>query len=188
MCKRLISSCFVSLCLLVAGSTAAAQEVVHALTGTVVNVNPQSKSMVVNTDDGSSGQFALADPNSRLDFNRAVKDEVKPAANFDKTNEQVIVLYYGDSTVRTAVGVQDLGAGPFVKTQGTVVKTNKHDHTITLKDGSGKTVTIHMAPNSLADTTDGVMPGERFEPSKGDTVNVVATNQNGVEQGLFLHD
>lgn len=187
MCKRLIPSCFLSMCLMLAGS-AAAQEVVHALTGTVVNVNPQAKTMLVNTDDGSSGQFALADASSKLDFNKAVKDEVKPAATFDKNNAQVIVFYYGDNSVRTAVGVQDLGAGPFVKTQGTVVKVNRHDHTVTIKDGSGKPMSLHISSTAMADTPDGVVPGDKFDPSKGDNISVVATNDNGVEKALFLHE
>ena len=187
MRRRLISSCLFYICLTFAAS-AAAQEVVHALTGTVVSVNPQAKTMLVNTDDGSQGQFTLADANSRLDFNRAVKDEVKPAATFDKTNDEVIVLYYGDNAVRTAVGVQDLGTGPFIKTQGTVVKVNKHDHVIAIKDATGKTVDLHVGPNAMADTMDGVVPADKFEPSKGDNISVVATKTNATETLLFLHD
>ena len=49
----------------------------------------------------------------------------------------VLMYYIGDSAARTAVAVQDLGAGPLGKTKGTFVKMNKHQHTLTIKDEAG---------------------------------------------------
>jgi archaellum component FlaG (FlaF/FlaG flagellin family) len=188
MHKRLIQSCFVSACLLFAGP-AFAQEVVHALSGTVTSVNPQTKTMTVTTPDGSSNQFNLvSDPKKEIDFNKDVRDLAKPADSFDAANAHVVVFFYGNDTVRNAIAVEDLGAGPFINRQGTVTKTNKHDHTLTIKNAKGKAETFHMDPKSVADTMDGVVQADHWEPSKGDEISVVATTANGTETALFVHD
>ncbi len=187
MKNRLILSCVVSVCLLFAGP-AFAQEIVHALSGTVANVDSQAKTMTVNTLDGSSSQFSLvSNPKTNLDFNKDVRDQAKPADTFDTAKAEVIVFYYGNNAIRNAVAVQDLGAGPFIKAQGTVTKTDRHDHTITIKDAKGKSQTFHMDAKTVADTMDGVVPGDRWEPSKGDDINVVANNANGTPTALFVH-
>lgn len=180
--------CFASICLLFAGS-AAAQEIVHALSGTVVKVDPQTKTILLNTDDGSEGQFKIVpDPNIPLDFNRDVRAQTTAAGSFQKADGEVVVFYFGNSSVRTAVAVQDLGAGPFVKLQGTVTKVNKHDHEITIRNAAGKSETLHTDPKAVADTPDGVVPADRFEPDKGDEISVVATTAKGAETIVFLHD
>lgn len=188
MRRPLISSWLLSVCLLFA-APASAQVIVHALSGTVVKLDPQAKTLLLNTDDGSGGEFKLVSSSAiSLQFNRDVRAAATPSESFDKTNAQVVVFYYGNDTVRNAVAVQDLGAGPFVKSSGTVVKVNKHDHSVTIKDAAGKSETFLMGPKAVADTPDGVMPANRFEPEKGDNISVIATTVNGVETALFLHD
>lgn len=188
MRKRLIQSCFVSVCLLCAGP-AFGQEIVHALSGTVTNVNPDTKIMTVATADGSSTQFNLiSHPKTDINFDKSVRDQTKPADGSVTANAHVIVFYYGNDSLRNAVAVEDLGAGPFVNAEGTVTKTDKHSHTLTIKDAKGKSQTFQMDSKSVADTTDGVVQGDRWEPSKGDEVSVVATTANGTETAVFVHD
>lgn len=188
MRKPLAFGWLVSACLVFTVS-AAAQEIVHALSGTVMSVNPQAKTIQINTDDGSGGQFNLtSNPHATLDFNKDVKGEVKPATTFDKSNTEVVVFYYGNNAIRNAVAVQDLGAGPFTKVEGTVVKCNKHDHTVSIKDSMGKQQTFQISSKAVADTPDGVVQADRFEPQKGDDINLVATNANGKPTAVFLHD
>jgi hypothetical protein len=178
--------------MLAAGSLCAAngQEIVHALSGTVTKVDPQSRTIQVTTNDGSEGLFSYPATGGKTEvsFDRNVKDRTTPVGSFNKINEQVIVYYYGDSSERTAVAVQDLGPGPFDTVEGTVTKFDKHQHRITVKNASGKEQTFQIDPKAMADSMEGAVPGDRFSPSKGDNVRVIATKANGTETALFIRD
>lgn len=188
MRQRLIPCALLCTSLLLAGS-AAAQEVIHALSGTVVKTDAQARNMLVKTNDGSDGQFKFEpNPNVSVIFDKTVREHATPVADFDKQNADVVVFYYGNGDVRTVVAVQNLGAGPFVKAQGTVTKFNKHEHAITIKGADGKMQTFHMDPKAVADTMDGVVQADRFEPQKGDTVRVIATQSGGAENALFVRE
>jgi hypothetical protein len=174
---------------LLTAAPAMAQEIVHAVSGTVVSVDPAAKTITLNTNDGSDGVFAInSNPHVQLDFDESVRREAIPAASFNKPKDQVVVFFYGNNTVRNVVGIDDLGAGPLVTTTGTVVKFNKHDHVLTLKDGNGKDADFQIGPKAVADTTNGVVPGEKFDPQKGDNLRVIATGGSGNETALFLRE
>ncbi len=49
----------------------------------------------------------------------------------------MIVYYYGVGTVRTVVALRSLGPGPLTKSRGTVVKFDKGDHPLSIKNQSG---------------------------------------------------
>ena len=107
---------------------ASAQEIVHALSGTVTHIDPQSRTMQVKTNDGSEGSFSFpaAKGSTEVSFDRDVKDRTVPVDTFNKPDEQVIVYYYGNGSVRTAVAVQDLGTAPLDVVEGTVTKFDKN--------------------------------------------------------------
>ncbi len=174
-------------CALAAATALHAQEVVHALTGTMTSVDAKAKTFQVATDDGTEGQFSsVVNPKLSYEIPSKLKGSVTPAANFNKVNTRVLVYYIGDNSVRTAVAVEDLGAGPFVKVRGTVVKLDKHKHSLTVADDAGKQETFQIGPKTVAEAADGVEEGMHFDAQKGDAVRVTASTANGAEDALFI--
>ena len=116
-----------------AAFVANAQEVVHALAGTVTYINPTNKTIIINTDDGSEPLFKdMTASNASLDFAKDLRADSTPADTFTKKGAHVIVYYFGDGDERTAVALQDLGGGPLKKISGSVSKFNKHEHLLTI--------------------------------------------------------
>jgi hypothetical protein len=184
---KIVRCCVVLLSLGLASYQAKAQEIVHALTGMLTSVNPKTSTLHVATDDGSDGLFKIfTDKGTQLSFQKNVKAESVPAAGFTKTKTQVLVFYIGDDAERTAVALEDLGAGPFVKTVGTVVKLDRHAHILTVKDSTGVEQTFHIDAKTVGEATNGVLEGEKFDADKGAKVRVIASTENGAETALFI--
>lgn len=100
--------CLLIGCLLVATHAATAQEVVHALCGTVISINEAAKTITVSTDDGSEGLFKdFTESNVSLDFDKRIRAETTSAQAFTKNGVRAIVFYFGDRDVRTVVALQD---------------------------------------------------------------------------------
>ena len=182
---------FLHVCLFVGAlsftAAANAQQIVHALAGTVTAVHPASNTIQVATDDGSQGLFdVMTKKDVLLDFEKNVKAMTTPAIAFTKAHCQVVVFYYGDDDSRTTVAVEDLGDAPLVKTMGTVVKVDKKAHLLTVKSDSGEEQTFHVDAKTIADSTSGVMEGQKFDPNKGAKVRIVATMENGAPTALFI--
>ena len=169
---------------------AAAQEIVHALSGMSQKVDQESRTIQVATNDGSEGTFAFPPTTSKtkVDFERDVQGRATPVASFAKVNEHIVIYYYGTGDLRTAVGVQDLGPGPFDTVEGTVTKFDKHHEQISVRDSSGKEHSFQIDPKAMADSPEGAVPANRFSASKGDNVRVIANKGSGVETALFIRD
>jgi len=164
-----------------------AQQIVHAMTGKVTAVSQGNKTIEVATDDGSGGVFGiLAQKDVLLNFDKNVKAMTTPASSFTKANCEVVVFYYGEEGSRTTVAVEDLGASPLVKALGTVVKLDKHAHLLTIKDDAGQEQTFHIDAKTLADSSAGVVEGQKFDANKGAKVQVTAATENGASTALFI--
>ena len=100
----------------------------------------------------------------------------------------MILYFYGDGDVRTAVAVQDLGTTQLVNSIGTVSRFDKHHHTVVMKTSTAAPQTFQIDPKSVADTPDGVIDGQKFVPAKGDQLRVVASTANGAGNALFLRE
>jgi hypothetical protein len=158
---------------------------IHALAGTVDNVDQKSGTIAINTDDGSRGNFKAASklPNA---LDKSLRADVVPAAEFTSKSEHVIVYYTGDSEVRTAVAVEDLGKASLEKDTGTVVRFDKHAHTLTIKNDKGTEISFHIAPKTVAETSTGAVEGYKFDLDKGESVRVTATGASGDQTALFI--
>jgi phosphotransferase system IIA component len=174
-------------CLLLATFAATAQEVVHALCGTVRSINSTAKTITIATDDGSEGLFKdFTKSNVSLDFDKRIRAEATMADAFTKNGVQVIVYYFGNSDVRTAVALQNLGTGPFEKSSGTVVKFHRNEHVLTIKNKSGVEESFHISPKTLAETAMGAVKGYELDLEDGDQVRVTASPVSGGETALFI--
>jgi hypothetical protein len=98
---------YLSLCTFIA----TAQEVVHALTGTVTSMNP-GKTIQVDTDDGAELDFKdLTKSNIPLEFDKDLRAQATSADRFNTKGTHVIVYYFGEGELRTAVALQGLPQG-----------------------------------------------------------------------------
>ncbi len=180
-------------CLLIAsiafGTLAAsAQEVVHAVTGVVTAIDPAGKTIQLKTDDGTEGLFTtVKKPGVSLDpYNaKVVQADAKPAAAFTATNTQVLVYFIGYADVRTAVAIENLGAGPFEKIVGTVTKLDKHVHLLTIKSASGEE-SFQIAAKTVGEASEGVTEAEKLDLQPGTQVRVIATKANGSLTAHFI--
>ncbi len=178
---------FLLTCLAVFSLSASAQEVVHALTGTVVSIDSKAKTILVKPDDGTEGLFKLpTKQDGSLDFDKNVRAGTTPAAAFTKTNTQVLIYYIGYNTERTVVAVQDLGSARLVKVVGPVISFNKHQHLLTVKNASGAEVSFQVDDKTVAETPGGVTEMGKFDPHKGDRLRVVALSSSGAAKALFI--
>jgi hypothetical protein len=168
-------------------ASANAQQIVHALTGKVVAISATSKTIQVDTDDGSQGNFdVLTQKDVLLSFEKNVKAMTVPATTYSKADSHVVVFFYGDDSARTVVAVEDLGSGPLTTDLGTVVKLDKHAHQITIKGDSGDEKTFQIDGKTLADSFYGVTEGQKFSADKGAKVRITASVENGTPTALFI--
>jgi hypothetical protein len=177
----------IAVCFSVATSAASAQQIVHALSGTVESVNAKIKMTEIDTDNGTSGHFEwLKNLGAEINFDKSVKADAVDADKFTNKGAHVIVYFIGDSDIRTIIAVHDLGSGPLEKTTGTVVKLDRKGRLLTIKNSAGAEETFHLDPKTVGDTTMGVAEGLKFDFSKGDAVRVTAAPSNGGETALLI--
>jgi hypothetical protein len=187
MLKAICFSCVFAGCLGSLTVAAHAQQVVHALTGTVSGTDDLSKTLIVFQDTGSVGQFKdMTSGKTRVVIDKKIALDTTAAEADKKKGTYVIVFYYGDNEDRTAVALKNLGAGPFTSAEGTVTKFDGKQHTITLQDKAGTEQTFKIAQNTVAEGYMGVVDGYKFQASKGDHIRVVGTTDNGAVTAVFV--
>jgi hypothetical protein len=166
---------------------ASAQEVVHALCGTVRSINPMNKTITVGMNNGTVMLFnESTKSNVSLDFDKGIRSEATTLDSFTKSGVRIILYYFGNGDTRTAVALEDLGTGPFEETSGTVVKFDRHERVLTLRSNSGVEESFHLDPKTVAETPYGAMEGSELEAKDGDHLQVMASSVNGKETALFI--
>jgi hypothetical protein len=189
MLRAITSACLVAGCLASASVSSVAQEVVHALTGTVSSINNAAKTITVLRDSGSQDVFAeLTNTKTHISFDKRIASETTAADAFDKKGAYAIVFYVGDVGAPSVVALKSLGSGPFSATVGTVEKIDNHDHSISLEDKSGAMQTFKINAQTIAEGAMGVEEGLKFQAGKGDQVRVVSTTVDGTATALFLRE
>jgi hypothetical protein len=169
-------------------ASAAAQMVVHAVSGMVKAINANSNTMDVEVDNGTTSQFKLpSNAKVSLDFDNALRSDSIEANKFEHIGSFVVVYYYGYDDDKTAVAVKDLGPGPFQKDEGTVVAYDKHDRTMTVKDDGGKSATFALNEHLVVDRGISVDTGRGYSPHKGDHVVVTYATSGDKNSVVFVH-
>jgi hypothetical protein len=164
----------------------AAQQVVHALTGTVSSINKAGETIAVLQDVGGDSVFQNpANPKTRVMLDKKIGPGTVSADAFKDNGAYVIVFYYGGSDNRTVVAFKNLGTGPFSSTVGTVKKYERA-HAVTVQDESGAVQIFKIAPDTVAEGYAGVVDGSKFQPSGGDKVRIVSAVVDGSPTVLFI--
>lgn len=186
MLKALVKSCAFAGCVVLLPFSLPAQEVVHALTGTVSSINKAGQTVAVLQDTGGAGVFQTrTNAKARFDFDKKVQQDTIAADAFNDKGAYVIVFYYGGTDNRTVVAFKNLGQGPFASTIGTVKKYERA-RSLTIKDESGKTETFKIAPDTVAEGYVGAQDETKFQISGGDKVRVVSSSASGTPTALFI--
>ena len=185
--QRKLGSTLIPVTMMVLCASAGAQMVVHAVSGMVKAVNPDSKTMDVTVDNGTTSQFKLpTKAKVTLDFDKALQSDSVSASSFQHIGNYVVVYYYGYATDRTAVAVKDLGAGPFQKVEGTVMSFDKHERTMTVNDDAGKSTTIALNDHMVLDSGVSVTSGRGYDPHKGYHVIVTYSQSGDKNTAVFV--
>lgn len=164
----------------------AAQQVVHALTGTVSSINKASQTVAVLQDVGGSGIFQNpSNPKTHVSLDKKIEAGTVTADAFKDNGAYVIVFYYGGSDDRTAVAFKNLGPGPFSSAVG-IVKKLERSRALTVKDESGKEETFKISPDTVAEGYAGVVDGSKFSVQGGDKVRIVSSVVGGSPTALFI--
>jgi len=187
MMKEILKTCLLAACFLLVSDAATAQEVVHALTGTVTSIDASAKTITVYTDNRSEGFFKdMTNSNTPIEFDKDIRANATAVDSFKMKGAYVIVFYFGGGGVRTAVALRSLGAGPFSKDTGTVVKI-EGKNSISITDESGAIKSFKLTSNTVAETEYGAVIGAKYQPHKGDKVRVTATAVNGSATALLIN-
>ena len=186
MFRALVKGCALAACVVSLPACLAAQEVVHALTGTVSSIDQATHSISVLQDVGGDTTYHdLTNPKTRVDFDKKVQALTISADAFKDKGAYVIVFYFGMDENRTAVAIKNLGSGPFSSTVGTV-KDFDRGRSVTVKDESGAVQTFKITPDTVAEAGSGVVEGTRFSVGRGDQVRIVSSVQGGSPTALFI--
>jgi hypothetical protein len=166
MFQRLYTFSLLAGCFAFCAVTATAQEVVHALTGIVTSMNA-GKTIQVDTDEGPEVNFKdLTKANISLEFDKDLRAQSTSAERFSTKGTHVIVYYFGEGDLRTAVALQGLPKGTLKRTIGTVIKFDKHQHLMTVESTPGGIQSFHVDPTTVVETSVGAVDGRRFDPQK----------------------
>jgi hypothetical protein len=164
----------------------AAQQVVHALTGTVSSIDKAAETVAVLQDVGGSGLFQNpANPKPRVSLDKRIGPGTVAADAFKDNGAYVIVFYYGGSDNRTVVAFKNLGAGPFTSAVGKVTKFERA-HSISIQDDSGAVQTFKINPDTIAESYIGAVDGVKIQVQTGDKVRLVGAVVDGSPVVLFL--
>ncbi len=186
MLRALAKSCALAGCIVFLPFSVSAQQVVHALTGTVSSINKASQTIAVLQDVGGSGVFQNpASPKTRVSLDKKIEPGTVAADAFKDDGAYVIVFYYGGSDNRTAVAFKNLGPGPFASETGTVKKYER-GRSITIQDDSGAMQTLKITPDTVAEAYAGAVDGSKFQVSSGDKVRIVSSVIDGSPTVRFI--
>jgi hypothetical protein len=189
MFRRILAVCIVTICFGLTCPTIMAQEVVHALTGTVSSIDPLSKTITIFLDGGSQSVFKdMTNSRIPLSVDKKLLADATNVDEFKKKGAYVVVFYFGGADTRTAVALRSLGTGPFTATEGTVERFESHEHAISVENKSGAVQTFKINAGTVAEGGYGAVDGLKFQAQKDDHVRIVGTSQNGSPIALFVSD
>jgi phage baseplate assembly protein gpV len=187
--KSVLQLLFLALIATSLPSIAAQDEVVHAVSGAVTHVDSAAKTITVKTADGSEQVFKFTGKTT-VDAGKDVGAGAKMGAvdSYMKGKEgtHVVVRYVEKGGDKTAVAFKDLGKDTIKVSDGTVTKSDKAGHTITVKAEDGTETTYHVARDASIDTEHGVVDGSRYVAKDGEKVTVHYTEKAGDKVAHFI--
>ena len=187
--KQTLGVCILSCSLLFAGSQLVAQEIVHALCGTVSSINTANQTITLFQDSGSPATFrVMASSGVRIAFDKKIANDVTAAREFQKKGAYVVLFYFGTDDNRTAVALKSLGTGPFSSTTGEVIDWNGHSHKLSVRDKDGAMHSFVIDAQTVAETYMGVVNGSKLDLDRGERVRLVSSSSGDKSTVLFIRE
>ncbi len=164
-----------------ASLTLAAQDVVHAVDGTVKKVDSGTKTIVVATKDGTEHTFHYTG-DVAVDGAKDTEKGTVDAAHGVSEGSKVAVHYTVDGGKETAHEIDKLGDDGLKATDGTVSHIDKGAKTIAVKTADGTEQTFRLTDRAAKDTGKGIATGA----DKSAKVTVYYTEKAGVKTAHFV--
>lgn len=167
----------VSAAVLATSLSLAAQDVVHAVDGTVKKVDSATRTVVVETKDGTEHTFHYAGDvtvHGAKDSKRGVVD----AAHGVDEGTRVAVHYTSAGGKDTAHEIDRIGDDGLKATEGTVSHVDRGAKTIAVKTADGSEQTFHLTADAAKDTGKDV--------DKAGKVTVYYTEKAGTKTAHFI--
>src|SRR5580700_34010 len=161
--------------------TLAAQDVVHAVDGTVKKVDAGTKTLVVDTKDGTEHTFHYASDVTVHGAKDTAKGAVD-AAHGVAEGSKVAVHYTVDGGKETAHEVDKVGDDGLKTTDGTVTHIDRGAKTIAVKTADGTEQTFRLTDHAAKDTGKDIGKGA----DKSAKVTVYYTEKAGTKTAHFV--
>ncbi len=159
----------------------AAQDVVHAVDGTVKKVDAGTKTVVVDTKDGTEHTFHYTS-DVTVDGAKDTAKGTVDAAHGITEGSKVAVHYTVVGGKETAHEFDKIGDDGLKATDGTVTHIDRGTKTIAVKTADGSEQTFHMTDRAAKDTGKDVAEGA----DKSAKVTVYYTEKAGVKTAHFV--
>ena len=141
---------------------------------------PNFRMIEVTSDDGTASHFQwMRKADGAITFDKNVSADSTSGNDAAVKGDHIIVYYFGDGDPRIAVAIHSLGQTGITQSEGTVVKLDKHEHTLTIRPISGPDLTFHLDEKTVADTPNGVSENFKFDFDKGQYVRVTSSGDTG---------
>jgi hypothetical protein len=159
----------------------AAQDVVHAVEGTVKKVDAGTKTVVVDAKDGTEHTFHYAS-DVTVHGAKDTKKGAVDAAHGVEEGSKVAVHYTVEGGKETAHEIDKIGDDGLKATDGTVTHIDRGTKTIAVKTADGTEQTFHMTDRAAKDTGKDIAEGA----DKSAKVTVYYTEKAGVKTAHFV--
>jgi hypothetical protein len=166
---------------LTASLSLAAQDVVHAVDGTVKKVDTGSKTMVIETKDGTDHTFHYVG-NVTVDGAKDTEHGTVDAAHGVTEGSKVAVHYTSEGGKDTVHEIDKIGDDGLKTTDGTVTHVDRGAKTIAVKTADGSEETFHLTARAAKDTGKGIGEGA----DKSAKVTVYYTEKAGTKTAHFI--
>ncbi len=164
-----------------------AQEVIHAVSGTVESINAAGKTITLQLDDGSSRLFKQMPRSTQsMSFDKTLQAQSTAATELHQLGQHVIMFYYGYDDLTTAVAFIDIGQGASKPISGSIAQYDGHQHVLTVKGPAAQLQKIAVTAKTVVDTADGAVDGLNYHPTKGRRILVVASSGGTEQAALFI--
>jgi Cu/Ag efflux protein CusF len=168
--------------LALAGSlSCAAQDVAHAVEGTVKKVDSTTKTVVVKTEDGTEHTFHYT-KNATVDGAEDTKKATVDGLGDLKEGSKVAVHYTVVGGKETTHEIDKVGDDGLKASEGTVSHVDRGAKTIAVKTADGTEETFHMTDAAAKDTGKDIAGGT----DKSVKVTVYYTEKAGVKTAHFV--
>jgi hypothetical protein len=161
----------------------AAQDVVHAVDGTVKKVDAGTKTLVVDTKDGAEHTFHYT-ADVTVDGAKGTEKGAVDAAHGIGEGSTVAVHYTVVGGKETVHEIDRIGDDGLKATEGTVSHIDRGAKTVAVKTADGSEETFHLTDRAAKDTGKGIAEGA----DKSAKVTVYYTEKAGVKTAHFIKE